>query len=123
MAPCRKDNRIYISMPIMKELFGDHISLPMKVLVDIPADGMKQHVWIRSQNHTKVAVYFNEPMLTKIKNCVYRCRKWTLHASSSASDEVPHVVLELGVHREGAKFIGLETKNGRYQVSSKILLI
>ena len=41
-APSSSGNRVGISMEIVRELFGDTVVFPMKVMVNVPAEGMRQ---------------------------------------------------------------------------------
>ena len=40
-APACSENRIHIPMTTVRELLGESVELPMKVMVDVPGEGMR----------------------------------------------------------------------------------
>ena len=74
-AAFKKKSRIGISLSAVKELLGESVQLPMKVMVDVPGEGMRQHVWLRRSSSTQASFYINEPLLSKIKSCNCHHRK------------------------------------------------
>ena len=86
-------SRVSIAMSTVKELFGEVIEFPMRVVVHAPGEGMKQLVWLRSHSTAQADLWFSEPLLSKVKSYHGNHRRWSL--GQSEPDGTPCLVLNL----------------------------
>ena len=106
-----RTSRVTLSIPIMKKLLGQFFELPMKVTVNAPGEGMRQFAWLRVASSTQVAMHVQEPLLSKLKGCRSKFRKWS-QSDEMSSDGTPCLTLELGVlEGTSSQYRGV-TRNG-----------
>jgi hypothetical protein len=84
------------------------------VIVDAPAEGMRQLSFLRGQSVKQAYMRINEPLLSKIKSFSKHHRKWTL--GPSAPDGTPCLILELGSKDgAGSHYMGVVWERGRWR--------
>ena len=105
-------------MNVIKEIFGDSVELPKKVLVKVLPEGLRQLVWLRLKRRRGAhfaVISFSDALFTKINAVNSYFRNWSL-GQSGFSDGTPCLQLELGVKRDGiaCKYMGVRGDHGKW---------